>query len=33
VSPRWSERCGAECVTNWNQTIGRLLDLTVAANN
>ena len=30
VSPRWSERCGAECVTNWNNTIGRLLDITVA---
>jgi TRAP-type C4-dicarboxylate transport system substrate-binding protein len=33
VAPRWSERCGAECVTNWNRTIGQLLDLTVAANN
>jgi len=31
VLPRWSERCGAECVTNWNNTIGRLFDLTVAA--
>ncbi len=32
VSPRWSERCGAECVANWNETIGRLFDLTVAAS-
>lgn len=32
VSPRWSERCGAECIANWNQTIGRQLDITVAAN-
>jgi hypothetical protein len=32
VSPNWSERCGAECVANWNSTIGRVLDLTVAAN-
>jgi TRAP-type C4-dicarboxylate transport system substrate-binding protein len=31
VSPRWSERCGAECVANWNSTVGRLFDLTVAA--
>jgi TRAP-type C4-dicarboxylate transport system substrate-binding protein len=31
VSPRWAERCGAECVANWNRTIGRLYDLTVAA--
>jgi TRAP-type C4-dicarboxylate transport system substrate-binding protein len=31
VSPRWSERCGAECVTNWNHTVGRLFDITVAA--
>ncbi|HWB49336.1 MAG TPA: TRAP transporter substrate-binding protein [Stellaceae bacterium] len=32
VSPRWAERCGAACVANWNATVGRLLDLTVAAN-
>jgi TRAP-type C4-dicarboxylate transport system substrate-binding protein len=32
VSPRWSERCGAECVANWNQTIGRQFDITVAAS-
>lgn len=33
VSPRWSERCGAECVANWNATIGRVFNLTVAASN
>jgi TRAP-type C4-dicarboxylate transport system substrate-binding protein len=32
VSPRWSERCGAECVANWNQTIGRQFDITVTAS-
>lgn len=32
VSPRWADRCGAECVANWNQTIGRQFDLTVAAS-
>ncbi|HYM72531.1 MAG TPA: TRAP transporter substrate-binding protein [Stellaceae bacterium] len=32
VSPRWSERCGAECVANWNNTIGRLFNITVAAS-
>jgi TRAP-type C4-dicarboxylate transport system substrate-binding protein len=33
VSPRWAERCGAECIGNWNATIGRMFDLTVAASN
>jgi TRAP-type C4-dicarboxylate transport system substrate-binding protein len=32
VSPRWSQRCGADCVANWNQTIGRQLDITVTAS-
>ena len=33
VSPRWSQRCGAACVANWNATVGRTFDLTVAAGN
>jgi TRAP-type C4-dicarboxylate transport system substrate-binding protein len=33
VSPRWSQRCGAICVNNWNQTIGRQFDITVAASH
>jgi TRAP-type C4-dicarboxylate transport system substrate-binding protein len=33
VLPRWSARCGAECIANWNQTIGRKLGLAVAASN
>jgi TRAP-type C4-dicarboxylate transport system substrate-binding protein len=33
VSPRWAERCGPDCVANWNATVGRMLDLTVAAGN
>jgi len=33
VSPRWSDRCGAVCVKNWNETIGRQLDITVAAGH
>ena len=33
VSPRWSDRCGPACVTNWNQTIGRQFDITVAASH
>jgi len=32
VAPRWSDRCGAECVANWNQTVGRQFDITVAAS-
>jgi len=33
VLPRWSERCGADCIANWNKTIGRLYGLTIAASN
>jgi TRAP-type C4-dicarboxylate transport system substrate-binding protein len=33
VLPRWSQRCGAQCVGNWNETIGRMVGLTVAASN
>lgn len=33
VLPRWSERCGAECVGNWNETIGKLYGLAVTASN
>ena len=33
VAPRWSERCGTDCVANWNATVGRIFDLTVTANN
>lgn len=25
VLPRWAERCGAECVTEWNETVGAAL--------
>jgi len=32
VLPRWSQRCGAQCVGNWNETIGRMFGLTVAAS-
>jgi TRAP-type C4-dicarboxylate transport system substrate-binding protein len=32
VLPRWAERCGPDCVTEWNRTIGRLFDMSVAAN-
>jgi len=32
VSPRWSERCGTACVANWNATVGRQFDITVAAS-
>jgi TRAP-type C4-dicarboxylate transport system substrate-binding protein len=33
VSPRWAQRCGAECVANWNRTVGREFNLTVAAGS
>lgn len=33
VAPRWAKRCGPECVANWNRTIGRDFNVTVAASN
>jgi TRAP-type C4-dicarboxylate transport system substrate-binding protein len=33
VSPRWSDRCGPACVSNWNETIGKQFDITVAASH
>ncbi len=27
VLPRWAERCGAECVTQWNATVGPIAGL------
>ncbi len=32
VLARWAERCGAECAQNWNNTVGKVLGLTAAAN-
>lgn len=31
VLPRWAGRCGAACVTNWNDTVGKVVGLTAAA--
>ncbi|MFV0492576.1 MAG: TRAP transporter substrate-binding protein [Pseudorhodobacter sp.] len=28
VVPRWAERCGSDCATRWNETIGQELNLT-----
>lgn len=33
VLPRWSARCGESCGANWNETIGRMFGLTVAASD
>ena len=33
VLPRWSQRCGAQCIDNWNETIGRMVGLTAATSN
>ncbi|HTZ34378.1 MAG TPA: TRAP transporter substrate-binding protein [Stellaceae bacterium] len=33
VSPRWADRCGADCVAAWNRTVGRLFDISVAAQD
>ena len=23
----WAERCGADCVMEWNETVGKVLDI------
>ena len=28
VVPKWAERCGSECAAAWNETAGKVLDLT-----
>ena len=28
VLPRWAARCGAECVKTWNDTVGKVVNLT-----
>jgi len=32
VLPRWAGRCGAECVKTWNDTVGKIVNLTAKAN-
>ncbi len=32
VLPRWSARCGAECVKNWNDSVGKVVNLVAKAN-
>jgi TRAP-type C4-dicarboxylate transport system substrate-binding protein len=31
VLPRWAARCGAACVKNWNESVGKVVGLTAAA--
>jgi TRAP-type C4-dicarboxylate transport system substrate-binding protein len=30
VMPNWSRRCSAECITNWNATVGRVAGVQIA---
>ncbi|HLT76345.1 MAG TPA: TRAP transporter substrate-binding protein [Ferrovibrio sp.] len=32
VLPAWAKRCGAQCVSAWNGSVGKLVDLTASAN-
>lgn len=32
ILPHWAERCGAECVAEWNLTVGANVDLRAVAN-
>lgn len=29
VLPAWAKRCGADCVTEWNATVGKAVDVTL----
>jgi hypothetical protein len=29
VLPSWAKRCGAECVAQWNDTVGKIVGITV----
>ena len=31
VLPKWAERCGAECVQAWNETVGKMVNLEASA--
>lgn len=31
VLARWAERCGADCATNWNETVGKVLKMQAKA--
>ena len=31
ILPRWIQRCGSECVTDWNQTLGSALGIQAAS--
>ena len=31
VLPRWAARCGAACVSSWNDSVGKIVGLTAAA--
>ena len=30
ILPGWAQRCGAECTKEWNETVGKSLDITLA---
>jgi TRAP-type C4-dicarboxylate transport system substrate-binding protein len=32
VVPAWAKRCGAECATEWNNTVGKVLGMKAPAN-
>ncbi|PHS05882.1 MAG: TRAP transporter substrate-binding protein DctP [Blastopirellula sp.] len=30
VVPKWAERCGSECAARWNETVGKIVNLSVS---
>jgi TRAP-type C4-dicarboxylate transport system substrate-binding protein len=33
VLPSWAERCGADCVAEWNETVGKVLGITAGGKS
>jgi hypothetical protein len=31
VLARWAERCGKDCADNWNETVGKVLNMNAVA--
>ena len=29
VLPKWAARCGADCVADWNATVGKVVDMQI----
>jgi hypothetical protein len=32
VVPKWAARCPGDCVPNWNESVGKILNIQAKAN-